>query len=260
MHDGIQHIYHWKVNVDDVDAERQRFRAAVDLARRQVMAIKKQAEQRLGKDHAYIFDAHLLLLEDKKLTDDVEQQIIEHHANAEWAVKVVGDRLLSLYSEIKDEYLRERGSDIEDVMQRLVVALSGAEPQPRSLSEDAVVVSQDLLPSALAELDLDHARALATDTGGWTSHTAILARGIGIPAVVGLRDFYRRTRTGDRIIVDSNRRRSNPAPFPRHSRTLSSRGSESHPRPSGDRGQGCRPTSNGRRHRSNTESKYRAAR
>jgi phosphoenolpyruvate-protein phosphotransferase (PTS system enzyme I) len=204
MHDGLQHVYHWKLDVEDVDSERLRFRSAVELARRQVMAIKKQAEQRLGKNHAYIFDAHLLLLEDEKLTGDIERQIIEHHANAEWAVKVVGDRLLSLYSEIKDDYLRERGSDIEDVVQRLVVALSGAEPQRRSLSEDAVVVSQDLLPSAVAELDLDHARALATDTGGWTSHTAILARGIGIPAVVGLRDFYRQTRTGDQIIVDSN--------------------------------------------------------
>lgn len=205
MHDGIQHVYHWKIDVDDVDAETKRFRAAVELARRQVMAIKEQAERRLGKDHGYIFDAHLLLLEDRKLTDDVERQIVEHRANAEWAIKVVGDRLLALYSEIKDEYLRERGSDIEDVMQRLVMALSGAEPQTRSLSEDAVVVSQDLLPSAVAELDLDHARALAIDTGGWTSHTAILARGIGIPAVVGLRDFYRRTRTGDQIIVDSTR-------------------------------------------------------
>lgn len=205
MHDGIQHVYHWKIDVADVDKERQRFRNAVEVARRQVIGIKRQAEERLGKDHAYIFDAHLLLLEDKKLTDDVERQITQHHANAEWAIKVVGDRLLSLYSEIKDEYLRERGSDIEDVMQRLVVALSGANPQPRNLSEDAVVVSQDLLPSAVAELDLEHARALATDTGGWTSHTAILARGIGIPAVVGLKDFFRQTRTGDQIIVDSTR-------------------------------------------------------
>lgn len=205
LHDGIQQIYHWKIDVADVEAERQRFREAVEIARRQVMAVKHQAEIRLGKDHAYIFDAHLLLLEDRKLTEDIEKQITTHHANAEWAIKVVGDRLLSLYSEIKDDYLRERGSDIEDVMQRLVVALSGADAQPRKLSEDAVVVSQDLLPSAVAELDLDHARALATDTGGWTSHTAILARGIGIPAVVGLKDFFRRTRTGDRIIVDSTR-------------------------------------------------------
>jgi phosphotransferase system enzyme I (PtsI) len=117
----------------------------------------------------------------------------------------VGDSLLYLYSQIKDDYLRERGSDIEDVMQRLLVALSGAQPGDRSLSEEAVIVSQDLLPSAVAELDLEHARAFATDTGGWTSHTAILARGVGIPAVVGLRDFYRRTKTGDRIIVDSTR-------------------------------------------------------
>ncbi len=205
LHNGIQQIYHWKIDVADVEAERQRFREAVEIARHQVMAVKRQAEIRLGKDHAYIFDAHLLLLEDKKLTEDIEQQITKHHANAEWAIKVVGDRLLSLYSEIKDDYLRERGSDIEDVMQRLVMALSGANVQPRNLSEDAVVVSQDLLPSAVAELDLDHARALATDSGGWTSHTAILARGIGIPAVVGLKDFFRSTRTGDQIIVDSTR-------------------------------------------------------
>lgn len=205
MHDGTQHIYHWRINDVDVEAERQRFRAAVGLASQQVVAIKEQAEERLGKDHAYIFDAHLLLLEDEKLLSDIDGHITQAHANAEWAVKVVGDRLLSLYSEIKDEYLRERGSDIEDVMRRLLVALSGAQPKHHILSEDAVIVSQDLLPSAVAELDLDHARALATDTGGWTSHTAILARGIGIPAVVGLRDFYRRAKTGDRIIVDSNR-------------------------------------------------------
>jgi phosphotransferase system enzyme I (PtsI) len=205
MHDGTQHVYHWKIDVDEVEAERRRFLGAVSLAKEQVAEIKSQAEQRLGKDHAYIFDAHLLLLEDERLTGDIQEEITNQYANAEWAVKVVGDRILSLYSEIKDEYLRERGSDIEDVMQRLLVALSGVEPWHRNLSEDAVIVSRDLLPSAVAELDLDHARALATDTGGWTSHTSILARGIGIPAVVGLRDFYRRARTGDRIIVDANR-------------------------------------------------------
>lgn len=205
MHDGTQHVYHWRVNDADLQTERQRFRAAVDLASQQVLTIKEQAEERFGKDHAYIFDAHLLLLEDEKLIGDIERHITEEHANAEWAVKVVGDGLLYLYSQIKDDYLRERGSDIEDVMRRLLVALSGAQPGNRNLSEDAVIVSQDLLPSAVAELDLEHAQALATDTGGWTSHTAILARGVGIPAVVGLRDFYRRAKTGDRIIVDSTR-------------------------------------------------------
>ena len=205
MHDGTQHVYHWRIDDADLETERQRFRAAVSLASRQVLRIKEQAEKRFGKDHAYIFDAHLLLLEDEKLIGDIEQHITDERSNAEWAVKVVGDRLLHLYSQIEDDYLRERSSDIEDVMQRLLVALSGAQPQHRNLSEDAVIVSQDLLPSAVAELDLEHARALATDSGGWTSHTAILARGVGIPAVVGLRDFYRRTKTGDKIIVDSTR-------------------------------------------------------
>jgi phosphotransferase system enzyme I (PtsI) len=205
MHDGTEHVYHWRIAAADVETERQRFRGAVGLASRQVLTIKEQAAERFGKDHAYIFDAHLLLLEDEKLIGDIEQHIMDHRTNAEWAVKVVGDRLLYLYSQIKDDYLRERGSDVEDVMQRLLVSLSGAEPQAHSLSEDAIIVAHDLLPSAVAELDLEHARALATDSGGWTSHTAILARGVGIPAVVGLRDFYRRTKTGDRIIVDSTR-------------------------------------------------------
>ena len=205
MHDTTEHVYHWRIEPSDLEAECRRFRAAVDLAKQQVIGIKQQAEVRLGKEHAYIFDAHLLMLEDEKLTSNIEKEITDKKANAEWAVKVVGDRLLSLYSEIKDEYLRERGSDIEDVMQRLIMALGGGDEERPPLSEDAVIVSQDLLPSAVAELDLEHARALATDTGGWTSHTAILARGIGIPAVVGLRDFYRRAKTGDRIIVDSSR-------------------------------------------------------
>lgn len=205
VHDGTQQVYHWRIDSLDVEAECQRFRNAVGLAIQQVLAIKEQAEKRFGKDHAYIFDAHLLLLEDKKLIGDIERHIARENVNVEWAVKVVGDGLLHLYSEIKDDYLRERGSDIEDVTRRLLVALSGARPQNRSLSEDAVIVSQDLLPSAVAELDFEHARAFATDSGGWTSHTAILARGVGIPAVVGLRDFYRRSKTGDKIIVDSSR-------------------------------------------------------
>ena len=205
MNDDTQRVYQWKIGSADVAAERQRFRSAVRLASRQLLAIKQQAGERFGKEHAYIFDAHLLLLEDEKLVGDVERIITVEQVNAEWAVKVIGDRFVYLYSELKDDYLRERGSDIEDVMRRLLVALSGVQSENRGLSEDAVVVAQDLLPSAVAELDLDHTLALATDSGGWTSHTAILARGIGLPAVVGLRDFYRRTKTGDRIVVDSTR-------------------------------------------------------
>ncbi|HZE68415.1 MAG TPA: phosphoenolpyruvate--protein phosphotransferase [Pyrinomonadaceae bacterium] len=203
LHNGARTVYRARVDEADVQRELRRFRAAVRIARKQLRAIKQRAEQELGRSHAYIFDAHLLFLEDAQLIEEVEDHITRESANAEWAVKVVGDRLLSVYSEIKDEYLRERGSDIEDVVQRLLVNLSGERPQYRSLSVDAVIVSPDLLPSTVAELDLQRARAIATDTGGWTSHMAIIARGLGIPAVVGLRDFFRRTRTGDKIIVDS---------------------------------------------------------
>jgi phosphotransferase system enzyme I (PtsI) len=203
IHNGARHIYRATLEEADVEREVRRWHAAVRLARRQLLKIKSRAEHELGAEHAYIFDAHLFLLEDQKLLNDVESYIRNERANAEWAVKVVGDRILAVYAEIKDDYLRERGSDIEDVMQRILVALSGEGPRYRTLTEDSVVVSEDLLPSAMAELDFKYARAIATDAGGWTSHTAIIARGLGVPAVVGLREFYWRARTGDPVIVDA---------------------------------------------------------
>src|ERR1041384_7399497 len=165
LHDGTDPVYRWNIEREDLEAETQRLRHAAKEASRQVLSLKAKAEERFGKDHAYIFDAHLLLLEDKKLLSDIETFITAEQVNAEWAVKVVGDRLLYLYSEIKDEYLRERSSDVDDVMKRLLTALSGGRPLERQLSEDAVIVAQDLLPSAVANLDLEHARALATDSG-----------------------------------------------------------------------------------------------
>jgi phosphoenolpyruvate-protein phosphotransferase len=205
MQEGTRDVYRAEIGEADLERERRRFRDAVRLSRRQLEAIKERAEKELGRGHAYIFDAHLLFLEDAKLTRDVEDFIVKERSNAEWAAKVVGDRLLSIYTQINDEYLRERGSDIEDVIQRLLANLTGEGPKYPNLSEDAVIVSRDLLPSTIAELDLNHVRAIATDVGGWTSHMAIIARGRGLTAVVGLRDFYRRTRTGDQIIVDARR-------------------------------------------------------
>jgi phosphoenolpyruvate-protein phosphotransferase (PTS system enzyme I) len=203
LQQGARDVYRAEIGDGDLERERRRFRAAVRLSRRQLEAIKQRAEKELGRGHAYIFDAHLLFLEDAKLTRDVEDFIVKEHSNAEWATKVVGDQLLSIYAQMNDEYLRERGSDIEDVIQRLLANLTGEGLKYPNLSEDAVIVSPDLLPSTVAELDLNHVKAIATDSGGWTSHMAIIARGLGLTAVVGLRDFYQRTRTGDRIIVDA---------------------------------------------------------
>ena len=203
LQEGTRDVYRAEIAEADLERERRRFRAAVRLSRRQLETIKDRAERELGRGHAYIFDAHLLFLQDAKLTRDVEDYIVKERSNAEWAAKVVGDRLLSIYTQINDEYLRERGSDIEDVIQRLLANLTGEGPKYPNLSEDAVIVSTDLLPSTIAELNLNHVKAIATDAGGWTSHMAIIARGLGLTAVVGLRDFYQRTRTGDRIVVDA---------------------------------------------------------
>ena len=206
IHSGGRHsVYRVSLEASGVEREVRRYRAAVRLARRQLLALKKRAARTLGEEHAYIFDAHLLMLEDRKLNEDVEAVIRDEAVGGEWAVKVVTDRLLAVYDEIKDDYLRERSSDIEDVTRRLIVALSGESMGGRRLTEDAVVVAEELMPSTLAELDFAHVRAVATDVGGWTSHTAIIARGLGIPAVVGLRDFYRAARTGDTAVVDAAR-------------------------------------------------------
>ena len=205
IHSGArEQIFKASLEENEVEREARRFRAAVRLARRQLLAIKRRAERALGAEHAYIFDAHLLMLEDRKLLEEVEGHVRNERVNAEWAVKVATDRLLAVYAEIKDDYLRARSSDIEDVTRRLLVALSGASLPSRRITEDAVIVAEELMPSAMAELDFEHVRGIATDGGGWTSHTAIIARGLGIPAVVGLRDLYRRSRTGDEIIVDAS--------------------------------------------------------
>lgn len=205
MHGDTTYVYRSRIEAGEIDRELERFRSALRIARRELQAVKTRAENELGKEHAYVFDAHLLLLEDAKLIARVEGHISQELVNAEWAVKVVGDQLISVYSEVKDSYLRERAADIDDVVQRLLRSLSDENPRPRQLAQDSVIVSQNLLPSAVAQLDLQFARAIATDSGGWTSHTAIIARGLGIPAVVGLRDFFRSARTGDEMVVDSAR-------------------------------------------------------
>jgi phosphotransferase system enzyme I (PtsI) len=200
---GNRQVYRASLDEVEIDRELERFQQALMGARQQLVAIKAKADQELGPEHAYLFDAHLLMLEDRNLRERVEDYIRREKANAEWALRVVTDDLLAAYSSVKDEYLRARGSDIEDVAQRILSALTGNKPQYANLARDAVIVSADLSPSAVAELDLQHARAITTDAGGWTSHTAIIARALRIPAVVGLRDLYRRTRTGDMIIVNS---------------------------------------------------------
>ena len=123
--------------------------------------------------------------------------------NAEWAVREVASRLLDVYATIEDAYLRERGNDIEDVTHRLIKILSGTQTRDLSkLSNEAIIVAEDLLPSVAAELDPGKVLGFVTSSGGTTSHTAIIARSLGIPAVVGLRGITSRVRSGETIVID----------------------------------------------------------
>jgi phosphotransferase system enzyme I (PtsI) len=190
---------------DAVSLEVERLHAAVAEARSQVLELKDRVASELGRGHAYFFEAHLLMLDDRELLDDVARIIRTRRIKAEWAVKAVLDRMLVVYTQVKDDYLRERGSDIEDVARRLIRVLSGGQGTSlAALQHDVVIVANTLPPSTVAELDLSHVLGFATGDGGFTSHTAIIARSLSIPAVVGLSDVAMRISSGDTIVVDGS--------------------------------------------------------
>ena len=204
-----------RLREDELEAEVLRFREAVGRAQQQLGETKERLREALGEEHAYILEAHLLLLQDRSLGRQVEAFIRDNRANAEWAVRDVTNHLLAVYAEITDDYLRERRSDIEDVAHRLMNVLSGT--QTRDLSElaaDAIIVADDLLPSVAAELDTGRVRGFVTNAGGWTSHTSIIARSLNIPAIVGLHQVTARARAGETMIIDggSGTVILNPAP------------------------------------------------
>jgi phosphotransferase system enzyme I (PtsI) len=200
-----KHVFRVEIKEGDAEREIKRLHRAIRQAKNQLATIKRRIQRALGKDHAYILDAHLLMLEDQGVIGEIETLIRSNRVNAEWAVKVVTDRILTVYSEIKDDYLRERGSDIEDVAHRLLTALGGARASRyRPLPTGSVLLSEDLPPSVLAELDLSCVVGFATSVGGWTSHTAIIARSLGIPAVVGLHMAISRVEGHQQIVIDGS--------------------------------------------------------
>lgn len=192
---------------EEVEPEVQRLTRAADASRRQIQGIKSRLAQELGTPHAYIFDAQLLMLEDPLLLDRSIAVIREDGVNAEWALRLVSDQLHALFDEFTDAYLRERRSDLDDVLGRVQLNLAGGEGAP-SLSRlpgRFVIVARDLTPSEAAELDWERVLAVATDAGSQTYHTAILARSLGIPGVVGLKDATRRIPPGALVVVDGTR-------------------------------------------------------
>lgn len=149
-----------------------------------------------------IFEAHRYILEDPGLHEKIESHIRKNHVNAEWAVSSVTDGYISTYKTLPDEHLREKYIDLEDVADRLLAALGGGGAANLRLPPGSIIVAHEVKPSTLVELTESNPLAIVTESGGWTSHTFILAREMGIPAVTGARGIMRRVKTGDNMIID----------------------------------------------------------
>jgi len=193
-----------EVSEADVPQEIQRFEHALLQTRRQVLEVKRKVNEAMGAKDASIFDAHLLVLEDPTLIDEVTRLIQEQRVNAEHAFRHVAEKYAATLSSMDDEYLRERAADLRDVTARVLDILLGRtdETALHKLKESCIIISEDLSPSTTALLDKKMVLGFATDVGSKTSHTAIMARSLEIPAVVGLHDASKQLTTGQYVLLD----------------------------------------------------------
>lgn len=193
----------FQINLENhkIENELCRFRAAVKIAKNQIISLDSPEINNSQKSKISIFDAHLMMLEDDSLISKIEQTVKNERVNAEWAIKIVTDDLIADYKKIEDVNLRERYIDLEDVSDRLQNALGGGKSVLR-LEKNLIVAAKEINPSTLIELSGSQPLAIITERGGWTSHTFILAREMNLPAVTGLKSILRRIKNGDEAIVD----------------------------------------------------------
>lgn len=187
----------------EVRAECKRVEAALRLTRRQLREMKSRTGEALGKEHAYIFDAQLLMLDDPLLVERILEVIRTERVNAEWAVKVTLDELVEIFDGIQDDYLRERKGDIFDVAGRLLRNMAGGQHHAIvKLERDYVLVSDNVRPSDTAQFDWKHIAGLTMEGGSRTYHTAILSRSLGIPCVVGVPHLMEHVDHGATLVLD----------------------------------------------------------
>ena len=180
-----------------------RFDRALVITRQQISKIKNEVERNIGPEEALIFDAHLMVLEDQALIGETIREFEGTRRNIETCFNKVAARYIQAFSEIDDEYLRERAGDIRDVAQRVLQNLLGqAENSLTRLADKRVVVANDISPSDSAGIDRSTALGIVTDSGSKTSHAVIVARSMKVPAVVGVRDLSQRVQDSDWVIVD----------------------------------------------------------
>lgn len=191
-----------KEKTDDPQAETARFRQAVAQAGEELEKIRLSTIERLGEEKAEIFEAHQLVLEDPDLIDVIEEQIINDGIRAEYALHEAAQSFVTTLREMDNELLRERAADVEDVAGRIMNALRGRKGSTLAgIQEACIIVAEDLTPSDTAQLDLAIVRGFVTKVGSRTSHSAIMARSLGIPAIVGAGEQVMTLETGDQVVI-----------------------------------------------------------
>lgn len=193
------------ISVNAVEAEVYRFLAALDGVREDLKSLKLQLEAEKGSEHLYVLDTHLLILDDAMLTGETVACIQAEYINAEGALKRVIHKFKGYFDAIEDEYLRERCSDVEAVGERILRRMTGVTLESiNEFAGKALIITHDLSPADVLQIDKSRIIGYATDLGGRTSHASILARALEIPAVVGLESATSSIVTGDHLIIDGS--------------------------------------------------------
>ncbi|MBR4091171.1 MAG: phosphoenolpyruvate--protein phosphotransferase [Mogibacterium sp.] len=188
----------------DPEVEINKFDIAVADSKHDIETIKEKATGRLSDEELAIFDAHLMVVEDPAFGDEVKNMITNDKVNAEFAVETVANMYITMFESLDDEYMKARAADIRDVTTRIKYHLVGVKPADLSLIDsECIIVAHDLTPSDTAQLDKQFVKGFATEIGGRTSHSAIMARSLEIPAVVGTKGIMETVKNGDLIVLDA---------------------------------------------------------
>src|SRR5258705_1756166 len=205
VRDDFDDVARYRISPSQVTDEIGRFEAALIQTRMQILEMQQRIAESIGAKDAAIFDAHLLVVEDRTLFDEVLRKLKTDLCNVEWAFQEVATRYAETLSKIDDPYLRERALDIQDVTKRVIRNLQGKAPKPiLAMVEPHILVAHNLTPSDTASMNRDNVLGVATDVCSRTSHAAILARSLNIPAVLGLHDITAKVETGQHVLVDGS--------------------------------------------------------
>ncbi|WP_078379739.1 phosphoenolpyruvate--protein phosphotransferase [Sutcliffiella halmapala] len=192
-----------KRTIENAEAEVGRFEKAVEISKTELEKIKDHANRELGADKAEIFSAHILVLSDPELIKPIADKIKNENVNAEYALDEIAGMFITMFEQMDNEYMKERAADIRDVTKRVLAHLLGVGvSNPSLISEEVIIIAEDLTPSDTAQLNRQFVKAFTTDIGGRTSHSAIMARSMEIPAVVGTKNVTETIANDTMVIVD----------------------------------------------------------